>query len=120
MLAHDWKASGGILPRAFASLKFTPALSKSQLFCSRHCTDHSMVIPDICEKEVARDLFVASSRAEVVAGAGTGSLFRNGFLLDKSVAGVTNNVSLMMQKPAFWGTTMKHLEKSNAIINKET
>ena len=105
MLDHDWKASGGILPRAFASLKLTRALSKSQLFGSKHCTDHSRVIPDICEKEVARDLFVASSRDEVVAvaaaGAGTGSLFRKGFLLDRSVAGVTNNVSLMMQNPAF-------------------
>ena len=101
-MVHDWKASGGIFPWAFASLKLTPALSKSQLFCSKHCTDHSRVIPDICVKEVTRDLFVASSgEVEEVAGAGTGSLFMNGFLLERSVAGVTNNVSFMMQKPAF-------------------
>ena len=109
MLFHDMKASGGILPWAFASLKFTPALSKSQLFCSKHCTAHSRLIPDFWLKEVARDLLVASSR-DVDAAAGAGSLLMNGFLLDRSVAGVTNNVSLIMQKPEFWGTTIKHLK----------
>ena len=69
-------------------------------------------MPELCMKDVAKDFFAASSsEVEAVLGAGTGSLFMKGFLFDRSIAGVTNSVSLMIQKPLFWGTTMKHLKR---------
>lgn len=53
-------------------------------------------------KDVASDFFAASSSdVDAVLGTGAGSLFMKGFLFDKSIAGVTNRVSLIMQKPLF-------------------
>ena len=46
ILPDQLKASGGIDPFAFASLKTTAALSKSQLFSSRHWAEYCRFIPD--------------------------------------------------------------------------
>ena len=55
-------------------------------------------------------MVLSSTDVVATAGAAVSGLFMNGFLLERSVAGVTNKVSLMIQKPAFRGTTIKHLK----------
>ena len=110
------KASGGIEPLALASLKACAALSKSQLFCSRHWVEKLRFIPDFWLNDVANDCLVLSSTTVVeVVGCDVTGWVKNAFLLVRSVAWDTNKVSLMMTNPAPLGTTTKHL-KLNTLL----
>jgi len=86
---------------AFASLKTDAALSKSHPFSSKHLAENSRFIPDFSLKDLASVCLVLMSISggllELVDGCGQ----VKAFLFDKSVAGVMNKVSLMMQKPLF-------------------
>ena len=98
---------------ACASLKIAAALSKSQQFSSRHLAENWGFIPDFSLNARAKVCLADWSRSGAGGGAAEvlGGGLMKAFLVDRSVAAEMKRVSLIIQKPAFCGTTRKHLKR---------